>query len=271
MGNESEQNEMSIAQNRTPTIDFRVGAVLSKTVGVFSRNLVPFFLLAALFIVPLYILQYYMFLKFSGQEIVLNGWLGFGVTIAEIFIAQLVTATLIYGSIQELRGTRSSMAECFRRGLPLVLPVIGVSIVAYLIVMLGMIALIIPGLIAAIMLSVVIPVTVVERPGIFASIGRSKELTKGYRWRIFGVFLLIYLGIFAVNYAAYTIFGLIANVDVTLASVEPENWVLGTLFLNAFIGPLTIAFYSVMIAVVYHDLRISKEGGDTDQIAAVFD
>lgn len=271
MDNEPEQIQAPQSPSPVAVSEFTVGGVLSKTVAVFIKNLVPFFLLAALFIVPLYVVQYYIMTNHSASEMVVNGWLGFGISIAELFVAQLVTATLIYGTIQELRSTRSSIAECFLRGLPLVPPVIGVSIVAYLIVMLGMIALIIPGLIAAVMLAVVIPVTVVERPGVFASLGRSKQLTKGYRWRIFGIFLIVYLLFFAMSFVALLIFGLVANVSVSLESLAPENWIFGTLVLNAIIGPLTYAFFAVMVAVVYHDLRIAKEGSDTEEIARVFE
>jgi hypothetical protein len=31
------------------------------------------------------------------------------------------------------------------------------------------------------------------------------------------------------------------------------------------------AFFSIVIVVTYHDLRVAKEGVDTDQIAAVFE
>jgi hypothetical protein len=31
------------------------------------------------------------------------------------------------------------------------------------------------------------------------------------------------------------------------------------------------AFLNISIAVTYHDLRVAKEGVDTDQIAAVFE
>jgi hypothetical protein len=31
------------------------------------------------------------------------------------------------------------------------------------------------------------------------------------------------------------------------------------------------AFYAILVAVAYHDLRVAKEGADTEQIAAVFE
>ena len=36
-------------------------------------------------------------------------------------------------------------------------------------------------------------------------------------------------------------------------------------------GALFGAFNAIMVVVTYHDLRVAKEGVDTDQIAAVFD
>ena len=49
----------------------------------------------------------------------------------------------------------------------------------------------IPGLIIYTVLWLVVPVAVVERPGIVASLRRSSMLTKGYRWQIFGMVLIL--------------------------------------------------------------------------------
>jgi hypothetical protein len=36
-------------------------------------------------------------------------------------------------------------------------------------------------------------------------------------------------------------------------------------------GAIWSAFLAILIVVTYHDLRVAKEGVDTDQIAAVFE
>src|SRR5258708_17090641 len=49
---------------------------------------------------------------------------------------------------------------------------------------------IVPGLILYMMWSVATPACVVERLGPFRSMARSRALTKGHRWKIFGLLLL---------------------------------------------------------------------------------
>jgi hypothetical protein len=45
------------------------------------------------------------------------------------------------------------------------------------------------------------------------------------------------------------------------------GYLLANLIWSAFVG----AFSAILGVVIYHDLRVAKEGVDTDQIAAVFD
>ncbi len=53
------------------------------------------------------------------------------------------------------------------------------------------------------MLYVAVPVCVIEKQGVIASLSRSRALTKGYRWQIFGLFLLVmvigFIGLFILS------------------------------------------------------------------------
>ena len=91
--------------------------------------------------------------------------------------------------------------------------------------------------------------------------GRSAQLTKGHRWRIFGLELLLV--------------GLLVIASILIGLL---NWALSTIggpLLGAISGLLWntvwVAYYAVMVAVAYYDLRVCKEGIDIEQIAAVFD
>jgi len=44
-----------------------------------------------------------------------------------------------------------------------------------------------------------------------------------------------------------------------------------SLVLDLIWGAVAGAFNAIMVVVAYHDLRVAKEGIDTDQIASVFD
>ena len=59
-----------------------------------------------------------------------------------------------------------------------------------LLMMIGLL-LVIPALILYVMWFVAIPVCVVEQLGPFRSLGRSRQLTKGHRWKILGLLLVI--------------------------------------------------------------------------------
>jgi hypothetical protein len=102
------------------------------------------------------------------------------------------------------------------------------------------------------------PVCVVEKLGPLGSMGRSSRLTKGHRWKIFGLFLLLIIISVVVSQSVAVI--LVAIGGVTLALLGAIAW-----------GGVWGAFYAISVVVTYHDLRAAKEGTDIDQIAAVFD
>ena len=123
---------------------------------------------------------------------------------------------------------------------------------------LAAIALLFPGFMVLTMLFVAAPVCVVERLGPFKSMGRSARLTKGHRWKIFGLW-----------FATLLVEGIVQSVLTKLAVAGGAS-LLGTPVLviwSAVYG----AFSAVLAVVTYHDLRVAKEGVNTDQIASVFD
>ena len=102
------------------------------------------------------------------------------------------------------------------------------------------------------------PACVVEQLGPSDSMRRSAELTSGYRWKIFGL-MLVLLVISAV---------VTPLIDLTLEDMGGGAVpLIAGLIWNGVWG----AFYAIAAVVTYHDLRVAKEGVDIAQIAAVFD
>ena len=87
---------------------------------------------------------------------------------------------------------------------------------------------------------------------------RSSQLTKGHRWKVFGLILLVAVLVSVVVGMINLGFELMAGPILALIS---------GLVLNGIWG----AFYAISVVVTYHDLRAAKEGTSTEQIAAVFD
>jgi len=240
--------------------EFRIGAVVRRSFAVLAANIAPFFLLGVLFTLPSHL---ELFLPEFSTSADLS-WIAIVAAIIGFLCLNLLTATIVYGTIVQLRGSHASILDCVAKGLGLLFPVLIVSLLAGLLIGLATMLLVIPGFFLFTILWVAVPAAVVERPGIIGSLRRSAQLTKGYRWQVFGVIAIFMIIGFVVNFV------LIAPVVGAMASGAVWSSGLAGVVIVA-VQALTSALSSVAVAVGYHDLRIAKEGVDTTQIAAVFD
>ena len=234
--------------------EFRIGDVLSKSATLLSRHFLIFFVVAIVASLPR--------LLWVGVEEPNPAdfpWGRFLVGLLLFLVLNtLAQAVILYGAFQAMRGRPVNLSECLRVGLGRFFPIIGLVICAYLGIWIGLILLIVPGIILGIMWYVATPVCVVEQKGPLASLGRSSEITKGHRWKIFGMVLLLIIVAAIVGGIVGAVLGLTGS---------PVLVALGTLAWNGAWG----AFYAIFGVVTYHDLRVAKEGVDTHEIAAVFD
>ncbi len=250
--------------------EFRIGNVLGRAFSILIKNFVPFGLLSLAVLLPAYVFAVVAeptyFLKMTNpMSQTENVWLDAAVGIAESLLGYIVTAAIVFGTFQELRGHHADLGDCIRRGLALILPVVGIAILVGLSVGIGTILFVIPGFIMMTMFWVAIPVAVVERPGVGASLSRSMALTSGYRWRIFGLVLILYVILLAIGVGLALVLGILAD------SFSQTALIWGGLILNLVVMAFFTALSAVVSTVGYHDLRAVKEGIDVDQIAAVFD
>lgn len=106
--------------------------------------------------------------------------------------------------VQDIQDGRRdhSVGDLARSVEPVFWPLAAVSILFGIAVGIGFVLLVIPGLILMVIWSVVAPVTVLERPGVFAAFGRSRELVRGHGWAVFGVLALVFLSVVVISVAA---------------------------------------------------------------------
>jgi hypothetical protein len=172
-----------------------------------------------------------------------------------------------YGTYRDLRGDRAALGEIVAYGFKLLAPIFVLGIVVTIIYFLGFVLLVVPGVIAIVFLWVAIPAAVIERTGIFASIRRSRQLTKGSRWRVFGILvLMVVVFVVGIGIAAGIATWFAGSTNVTDASFHAWSTQLG-----AFVGAVLGLFFSVLVAVSYFLLRSQHEGVGVADLAAVFD
>jgi len=234
--------------------EFRIGDAMSKSMLTFLRNLLPFTIVTGIAALPS-VLVFERSIDFDNFSVAVTWWLG-GILLA-LVLSGLSQAVVLNAAFEDMRGRPVNMLASLRVGWRRFLPVIGVTLLSGLIAGLAGLALIIPAFIVLTMLFVATPVCVVEGLGPVASLGRSADLTKGSRWRVFAMMFAIWL----VGLIGTGIVEALADVaGPTVAPVLKVVW-------QALVG----AYSATLAVVTYHDLRVAKEGVDTDQIAAVFE
>jgi hypothetical protein len=106
------------------------------------------------------------------------------------------------------------------------------------------------------------PVLVLERAGVFTALKRSWQLTRHSFWRVAGIYLLtsILVAVVAGIVSAPVGFfgGLVGPTGLTIAQI------LGTIIASS----LTTPFFAGVIALLYIDIRIRREGLDAELAAA---
>jgi hypothetical protein len=167
------------------------GVVLSRIWDLYRRNAVVLIATAA----ALFAVQLAALLLLSGASIAVG-------------ILFWVLSVLYQGMVVELvqavqsQRPRRSVLELVRSVEPVLLQLMAVSVLFGIGIAIGFVLLIIPGLILLVMWSVVAPVTVLERPGIFAAFTRSRDLVRGNGWPVFGVIFVVGITVFVVALAA---------------------------------------------------------------------
>lgn len=166
--------------------------------------------------------------------------------VISVLLSTLYTG-MVVDLVDDVRDGRldQSVGGMIRSVSAVLLPLVAVSFLAAIGIAIGFILVIVPGLVLLTFWSVVAPVTVLERPGVFPAFGRSWQLVRDNGWQVFGVILIFFLIFIAVG----TVLGVIGAVLGDAGEV-----VLG------YIGSvLTAPLVALASAVLYFELKRIKE------------
>lgn len=269
------------------TYQLAIGELVGKSFGIYFRNLLPFLVISMATLSPwaalsLFVADYtqaMIFERSGSPEMVIV--LGIVTFVVQTVLGFIMTGAITFGTVQSLRNQPAALGDTVRMGLTSLGRVfwtamlVGLRILLYssgavlMIVvsvlvrepMLAAIAwpLMIPGLIEWVRLYVAVPATVMEGKAAGESIARSKWLTDGSRWQVFGAWFLVAL-------LAWAVALVIGSLVVWTEAFDPSNpW------LNICIQVLVTPFGATMAATTYFLLRMGKENVDAKELAAVFD
>jgi uncharacterized membrane protein len=179
-------------------------------------------------------------------------------------LSALVQGALTRATVSANEGQRATFAQSLSAGLRVALPLIGLSILWSLGVGIGFVLLIVPGIILLMMWSVAVPALVVEREGVFAAFSRSAQLTKGARWKIFGLSLVLLV--------IYWLLSLIAGlVGLGMYSAaNPAGFTFANIIGGIVVGTIFNTLWGTIQPSLYVELRQWKEGDSMQNLEHVF-
>ncbi|MCX6370308.1 MAG: hypothetical protein NTZ58_03525 [Solirubrobacterales bacterium] len=208
------------------------GKVLTDTGEILKKSFGTIWVIALILFVPVAILSY-----FSQDSGIISVIYSLALLLASLYMTGTMVRVVqdveadgrVDATVGDLLGSISAKLW----------PLFLLGIVTSVLLTIGFILFIIPGIILALMWFVAVPVLVAEDKGVFASMSRSSELTKGNRWRLIWLFVIIYVLLF-----------IIAFIVGLLAAITPILGVIG----GVLIAIVAYPYLSIIIAVTYYEL-----------------
>jgi hypothetical protein len=225
-----------------------ISSVLKRTFDTLKQNPSVYLTLGVAAAVPTIVLQ-----------IILppSALMSMVISIIQTVLIALIQGATAYAVYKSLTGGVTSINAAIGYALKLIAPLGITSLLVGIGAGLGLALFVVPGLVLMCLWSVAIPVCAVERLTPTGSLKRSMEMTKGYRWSIFALMVIVGLGLMLVSLVIGAIFG---SVNIFLTTV-----------LVSIAGVIFGSFHSVMVPTIYYGLLVNKEGVSLDSLAKVFD
>lgn len=157
----------------------------------------------------------------------------------------LLVGTLLYAVFRHHLGLGAvNIGQLYSYGIQIAVPGILVALAVAVLTGVGLLLFIVPGLIFMLVFYVAVPAAVMERLSVPAALRRSIQLTEGSRWVLLAFQIIVWITSLLLGWFIELLFrplGLSMVAAVVIAS-------------------LVSALTSIAIGVIYHDLRLMKDG-----------
>lgn len=254
-----------------------VAEIIDAAFRLYLRNFVTLFSIAAVFYVPIALIQ----AGLVALVLFPSGMLTPDETVADVAAAiqaasgmavlvvlRMIAYAFVYAALavaisRIYLGHAVTVGSAYSRVLPRILPFVATWFLSGLLVTFGVIFCIVPGIYLAVALAFALPLVVLERLGPVEAMSRSMDLARGYWWRIFGTLLLLGLIVLVIQGALMTPFSLIFGIALSqFAAAQAVHQ-----FLSVLLDMLLLPVTMTALIVLYYDLRVRKEAFDLQLMA----
>ena len=243
-----------------------LGEILSEAFRIYKENAAKLMVIVAVVVVPLSFISA-VAVRLLGEPTLhrVGGRIeysrSFGVTVAAVIIAAaigviiwaILQAAMLRGAAQATIGDPVDVEASYRWGLSRFGSVLLVAFLVGIVVGVGFLLLVIPGIIFLVFLSVSEPALIVENRRGTEAMSRSWNLVRGHFWHALVVILV-----------AAIITGVVQGI---LTAIGGDNWFVRWIF-TAIAQIITAPFTALVTVLLYLDLRARKEALTADRLRA---
>lgn len=184
---------------------------------------------------------------------------GAGYFLFALLVFPLCTAAIVQTISGAYLGEEINSTSAYKLALPRLFPLLIANLLTTVLVTVGYIMCLVPGVIFTFWFWLVPTIVILEGIGPVASMKRSKSLMKGNVNKAFGLGLVIGILMVLLSLGIAFLIGLLPISNAFIPS-----------FLNSLSQALILPFSAGSIVLLYYDLRIRKEAFDLEQLAADF-
>jgi hypothetical protein len=168
--------------------------------------------------------------------------LGAGALLGDVLYAGVVAAIVV----DEREGARRTLGEVLTH-IP-ILRLLGADLLLGLLVVVGLLLLVVPGLVVLSWFALVAPVIEVERSGVRAAFRRSRALVRGHFWLVFWIVVPV----------------VVLSEMISVLIQSGTLWWLGDGFFGEWAGGvisnvLTAPLFALAVVVLFFELRATRE------------
>jgi len=202
----------------------------------------------------------------GASAVITDGVASIVLSLLQFALQAAAQGAIFYCVVSYLNGRKAVLGDAISIGLAHWWRLWLVGVCTSFMTVLAAFALLFPAIMLACRWSVALPVQVIENKGVFESMGRSADLTKGRRWSIFGLMLIVLILIWILEFALIAIF-----IRPAAGFVSGMNTTLFRVLFAPIIGLITTPIFSSGYASLYYELRSTREGVGVEALASVFD
>lgn len=262
--------------------EFEIGDALTRAVSMFQRNLLPLGGCIALVSFGFAVVQILATLAFSGGRLETASEAGSGIGGVFSLLSTLASASFVsgvngYAAQLELRGEKPSFSGAWNTGWRCFLPQLGITILLWLMLIIGWTVLLVPGMIIGVLFGMAPAAQVVERRGVFGAFGDSFQASEGRRLALFGYYAVSYILFIVALVVLYFLLaalslGSIMGAAATQSSGPPIALIIGLIVIGIplyifLMGAIPLALGSITSAA-YATLRRDRSN---ESLSRVFD